>query len=119
MESRPARPGSIIRSGPADVSSYLAGSAVAGLLVKDGGWTMQRNCDDSGGPDGRCRRSCWSLAGGCTSVKVTGTARTGTEQLLLTGTWDDALCRVEFPAACGQRRSSSTAQYMSPIVDKD
>ncbi len=42
-------------------------------------------------------------AGGCTSVKVTGTARTGTEQLLLTGTWDDALCRVNFQPLAGTK----------------
>jgi hypothetical protein len=44
-----------------------------------------------------------SLAGGCTSVKVTGTARTGTEQLLLTGTWDDALVRVNFHPLAGAK----------------
>ncbi len=44
-----------------------------------------------------------ALAGGCTSVKVTGTARTGTEQLLLTGTWDDALCRVNFYPLAGTK----------------
>ena len=43
------------------------------------------------------------LAGGCTSVKVTGTSRTGTEQLLLTGTWDDALARVNFHPLAGTK----------------
>jgi hypothetical protein len=42
-------------------------------------------------------------AGGCTSVKVTGTARTGTEQLLLTGSWDDVLARVNFQPLAGAR----------------
>jgi hypothetical protein len=57
-------------------------------------------------------------AGGCTSVKMTGTARTGTEQLLLTGTWDDALCRVDFrPMA--DKKVFVDPQYISSIVDKD
>jgi hypothetical protein len=42
-------------------------------------------------------------AGGCTTVKVTGTARTGTEQLLLTSAWDDALCRVNFQPLAGTK----------------
>lgn len=40
-------------------------------------------------------------AGGCTSVKMTGTARTGTEQLLLTGTWDRALASIDFRPLAG------------------
>src|SRR5689334_2298323 len=63
---------------------------------------MQRNC--------RNARIRWMLpaiisigAGGCTSVKMTGTARTGTEQLLLTGTWDDALHRVNFQPLAGTK----------------
>jgi hypothetical protein len=42
-------------------------------------------------------------ASGCTTVKVTGTARTGTEQLLLTSAWDDALCRVNFQPLAGTK----------------
>jgi hypothetical protein len=40
---------------------------------------------------------------GCTSVKVTGSPRTGTEQLLLTGTWDGALYNVDFGPLEGSR----------------
>ncbi len=54
---------------------------------------------------------------GCTSVKMTGSARTGTEQLLLTGTWDNALSHVDFSALAG------TKVYLDPtyvtVVDKD
>jgi hypothetical protein len=57
------------------------------------------------------------LASGCTSVSVTGTPRTGTEQLLLTGTWDDAIYHVDFSPLAGQRAFLDT-QYIS-IVDKD
>jgi hypothetical protein len=38
---------------------------------------------------------------GCGSTKVSGTARTGTEQLLLTNAWDKALNRVDFRALTG------------------
>ena len=40
---------------------------------------------------------------GCTTIKMTGSARTGTEQLLLTGTWDAALSHVDFSALSGAR----------------
>lgn len=40
-------------------------------------------------------------ASGCGSTKVTGTARTGTEQLLLTSAWDKALHRVDFRPLTG------------------
>lgn len=40
---------------------------------------------------------------GCSTVKMTGTARSGTEQLLLTGAWDAALSHVDFHALTGQR----------------
>jgi hypothetical protein len=43
------------------------------------------------------------LASGCTTVKMTGTPRTGTEQLLLTGTWDAALHEVDFKPLAGSR----------------
>jgi hypothetical protein len=38
---------------------------------------------------------------GCGTVKTTGTARTGTEQLLLTNAWDSALQRVDFRPLTG------------------
>ena len=57
-------------------------------------------------------------AGGCTSVKMTGTARTGTEQLLLSGTWDDALCRVDF-RAMADKKVFVDPQYIASVVDKD
>jgi hypothetical protein len=57
-------------------------------------------------------------AGGCTSVKMTGTSRTGTEQLLLTGTWDDALGRVDF-RAMADKKVFVDPQYISTVVDKD
>jgi hypothetical protein len=70
------------------------------------------------------RQSAWAmvslvlaLVSGCTTVKVTGTPRTGTEQLLLTGTWDDALCRVDFRPLAGSKVFLET-QYIT-VVDKD
>jgi hypothetical protein len=50
-------------------------------------------------------------------VKVTGTPRTGTEQLLLTGTFDDALCQVNFRPLAGARVFLD-GQYVS-VADKD
>ncbi len=38
---------------------------------------------------------------GCGTVKTTGTARTGTEQLLLTNAWDSALAKVDFRPLSG------------------
>jgi hypothetical protein len=38
---------------------------------------------------------------GCGTVKTTGTARTGTEQLLLTNAWDSALAKVDFRPLAG------------------
>ena len=56
-------------------------------------------------------------ASGCTSVKMTGTTRSGTEQLLLTGAWDSALCTVDFRPLAGAK------VYLDPqfvtVVDKD
>src|ERR1700727_2270185 len=40
-------------------------------------------------------------ASGCGTTKVTGTARTGTEQLLLTNAWDKALMKVDFRPLTG------------------
>jgi hypothetical protein len=48
---------------------------------------------------------------------MTGTPRTGTEQLLLTATWDDALYHVDFSPLAGSRVFLD-AQYIS-VVDKD
>jgi hypothetical protein len=57
------------------------------------------------------------LSTGCTTIKMTGTARTGTEQLLLTGTWDSALAQVDFSPMSG------TKVFLDPshitVVDKD
>lgn len=41
------------------------------------------------------------MATGCGTVKTTGTARTGTEQLLLTNAWDTALQKVDFRPLTG------------------
>src|SRR6185312_14076992 len=38
---------------------------------------------------------------GCGTVKTSGTARTGTEQLLLTNAWDTALQKVDFRPLTG------------------
>jgi hypothetical protein len=60
---------------------------------------------------GQMRRTCWGrvcvsaalmvTAAGCGTVKTTGTARTGTEQLLLTNAWDTALQKVDFRPLTG------------------
>ena len=70
------------------------------------------------------RQPAWTIvllvlawASGCSSVKVTGTPRTGTEQLLLTGTFDDALCQVNFRPLAGARVFLD-GQYVS-VADKD
>ncbi len=44
-----------------------------------------------------------SVMGGCTTVKMTGTPRSGTEQLLLTGAWDTAICGVDFRPLAGAK----------------
>lgn len=41
------------------------------------------------------------IGAGCGTVKMTGTARTGTEQLLLTNAWDSALQKVDFRPLTG------------------
>jgi hypothetical protein len=56
-------------------------------------------------------------AAGCTTIKMTGTPRTGTEQLLLTGSWDSALAQVDFSSLAGTKVFLDT-QYIS-VVDKD
>lgn len=45
--------------------------------------------------------SALALGAGCSSMKVTGSARSGTEQLLLTGTWDRALACIDFRPLAG------------------
>ena len=40
-------------------------------------------------------------SGGCGTTRTTGTARTGTEQLLLTNAWDKALMKVDFRPLTG------------------
>ena len=59
-------------------------------------------------PPGPARRmilgACLAVlaaAPGCGTVKTTGTARTGTEQLLLTNAWDSALAKVDFRPLTG------------------
>jgi hypothetical protein len=70
---------------------------------------------------GRCSRALAPLAlalvSGCTTVTVTGSPRTGTEQLMLTGTFDDAIYHVDFSPLAGSRVFLDT-QYVT-IVDKD
>jgi hypothetical protein len=77
---------------------------------------MQRNY-----LNGRCARALASLAlalvSGCTTVTVTGSPRTGTEQLLLTGTFDDALYHVDFSPLAGSKVFLD-AQYVT-VADKD
>jgi hypothetical protein len=77
---------------------------------------MQRNYRN-----GRC---AWALAqlalalvSGCTTVSVTGSPRTGTEQLMLTGTFDDALYHVDFSPLAGARVFLDST-YIT-VVDKD
>jgi hypothetical protein len=57
------------------------------------------------------------LTGGCTSIKMTGTPRSGTEQLLLTGTWDTALWHIDFRPLAG-KRVFVDPQHIS-VVDKE
>lgn len=54
---------------------------------------------------------------GCTSFKATGSTRSGTEQLLLTGAWDAALCPVDFGPIAG-RKVYVDPQFVS-VADKD
>ncbi len=77
---------------------------------------MQRNCELMR-PAMALGALALVLACGCTSVNVTGTPRTGTEQLLLTGTWDCALAGVNFGPLAGARVFLN-AEHVS-IVDKD
>jgi hypothetical protein len=42
-----------------------------------------------------------AIAAGCGTTKTSGTARTGTEQLLLTNAWDSALAKIDFRPLTG------------------
>ena len=42
-----------------------------------------------------------ATAGGCGTVKTSGTTRTATEQLLLTNAWDSAVQKVDFRPLAG------------------
>lgn len=52
--------------------------------------------------------------GGCGTTKMSSTARTATEQLLLTNAWDDALHRVDFRSLTGVPVYLDT-QYVNAI----
>jgi hypothetical protein len=78
---------------------------------------MQRNCTIGQSARGLIALLVLVLASGCTSVTVTGTPRTGSEQLLLTGTFDDAIYHVDFSPLTGSKVFLDT-QYVT-IVDKD
>src|SRR6516225_677330 len=54
---------------------------------------------------------------GCTTVKMTGTPRSGSEQLLLTGAWDSALCRVDFSPLAGSKVFVDPERVT--VVDRD
>ena len=54
---------------------------------------------------------------GCGTVKQSGTARTGTEQILLTNAWDEALHRVDFRPLAGIPVYLDT-QYLKDALDQ-
>jgi hypothetical protein len=54
---------------------------------------------------------------GCGTVKQSGTARTGTEQILLTNAWDEALHRVDFKPLAGVPVYLDT-QYIKDLPDQ-
>src|SRR4051812_37876162 len=54
-------------------------------------------------------------AAGCGTVKTTGTARSGTEQLLLTNAWDSALQKVDFRPLTGVPVYLDTANINATI----
>jgi hypothetical protein len=58
-----------------------------------------------------------AVSGGCTTVKTTGTSRSGTEQLLLTGAWDCALAKVDFRPLAGWKVFLDP-QFVT-VADKD
>jgi hypothetical protein len=45
--------------------------------------------------------TCAAVLAGCGTTKTSGTARTGTEQLLLTNAWDTALQKIDFRPLAG------------------
>src|SRR4051812_48125987 len=55
------------------------------------------------------------LTTGCGTVKTTGTARSGTEQLLLTNAWDSALQKVDFRPLTGVPVYLETANITTEI----
>jgi hypothetical protein len=55
------------------------------------------------------------LTTGCGTVKTTGTARSGTEQLLLTNAWDSALQKVDFRPLTGVPVYLDTANINASI----
>jgi hypothetical protein len=70
--------------------------------------TAQAGLPSQGGPAGVLRLLSGvglglllPLAAGCGTVKTTGTARSATEQLLLTNAWDTALQKVDFRPLTG------------------
>ncbi|MDX2037413.1 MAG: DUF6655 family protein [Isosphaeraceae bacterium] len=48
-----------------------------------------------------CLAVAFCVVGGCGTVKQSGTARTGTEQLLLTNAWDKAVQKIDFRPLAG------------------
>lgn len=64
------------------------------------------------------RLGCLALMlAGCGTTKVTGTARTATEQLLLTSAWDDALAKIDFGPLAGVPVFLDS-QYLTVPVDQ-
>jgi hypothetical protein len=57
------------------------------------------------------------LVAGCGTVKQSGTARTATEQILLTNAWDEALARVDFGDLTGVPVYLDT-QYIKGTLDE-
>jgi hypothetical protein len=58
-----------------------------------------------------------ALASGCGTVKQSGTPRTGTEQILLTNAWDEALQQVDFRPLAGVPVYLET-QYLKDSIDQ-
>lgn len=61
-----------------------------------------------------CLAAVWA---GCGTVKQTGTARTGTEQILLTNAWDEALQNIDFRPLTGVPVFLDT-QHVTGLVDQ-
>jgi hypothetical protein len=58
-----------------------------------------------------------ALSAGCGTVKQSGTARTATEQILLTNAWDEALSGVDFTPLTGVPVYIDT-QYIKGTIDE-